>query len=80
MKQQPHKTYPQNDDPCPLHNGLHKWIDCYDNKRGPKFRPFTHPSQYSDQYLSESSFNASGQNTKGNNDTMDHNPYDDDEF
>jgi hypothetical protein len=34
MKQQPHKTYPQNDDPCPLHNGLHKWIDCYDNKRG----------------------------------------------
>ena len=80
MKQQPYKAYPQNDDPCPLHNGLHKWIDCHDNKRGPKFRPFTRPSQHNDQYLSES-FNTSSQNAQErNNDTIDHNPYDDDEY
>jgi hypothetical protein len=29
----------QPDDPCPIHNGSHKWNDCFDNKHGPNFRP-----------------------------------------
>jgi hypothetical protein len=78
MKQQVNKVHLNDDDPCPLHGGRHKWIDCYDNKRGPKFRPITRPSQHNDQYFSES-FNASSQGPPGNNDTTDHNPYDDDD-
>ena len=80
MKQQPYKAHLQNDDPCPLHNGLHKWIDCYDNKRCPKFHPFTRPSQHSDHYYHIECFPTSSNNPQGTKDTADNNPYDDDEY
>jgi hypothetical protein len=77
LKQQAGKGGHQlkDDDPCPLH-GHHKWIDCYDNKRSPKFRPLTR-SPRDDQYFNEV-LDSSGQNIQGDHSAPDHNPYDDD--
>jgi hypothetical protein len=34
------KGHLQDDDPCPIHGGGHKWIDCHDNKKSRDYKPF----------------------------------------
>jgi hypothetical protein len=59
------KSRLQDDDPCPIHGGGHKWIDCHDNKRGRNFKPFTPRNSSNDHHLHES--NNNNNNGNGNN-------------
>jgi hypothetical protein len=77
------------DDPCPLHNGTHKWNECFDNKNGPNFRPPRSnqrrnggDNHHQDQHT-PSGGNNGGNNQGGNGNPSqqssgDPNPYDDD--
>jgi hypothetical protein len=47
----------QDNDPCPIHGGSHKWIDCHDNKRGRNYKPFNPRNSSNDQHLHESNAN-----------------------
>ena len=53
-----------NDDPCPLHNGKHKWGQCYQNQYGSNFKPRPPPrndrnnSSYMNNYRNNSDSNT----------------------
>jgi hypothetical protein len=73
------------DDPCPLHNGSHKWNECFDNKNGPNFRPpRSNPRRNNgDNHHQDGRSSNDGNNQGGNGNSNpdpsdDPNPYDDD--